>query len=50
MAQPGAREFHLEHLPEYDTRSSATWIVSHSLRYWWLPVTVVVTAIVNNAA
>jgi ATP-binding cassette subfamily B protein len=50
MTRSVAREFHLEHLPVYDTRSSATWIASHTLRYWWLPAVVVVTAIVNNAA
>ncbi len=48
--QHGAREFHLEHLHRFDTRSPVRWIVSHSLRYWWLPLTVVVTAVVNNFA
>lgn len=45
-----AREFHLDHIQQFDTRSPIRWIVSHSFRYWWLPVIVVVTAVVNNYA
>lgn len=45
-----AREFHVETHHTYDTRSPLRWITSHSMQYWWLPLTLVLTSIVNNAA
>lgn len=48
---PGeTREYHVAHLPRYTTAGPARWIIAHSLRYWWLPLTLVVTAVINNAA
>ena len=48
--QDAAREFHVSSLRAYDTTSPVRWIVSHTLQYWWLPLLLVVTSIVNNWA
>ena len=46
----GPREFHVAHLRSYDTSSPVRWIASHALQYWWLPLLLVLTSIVNNWA
>ena len=52
MALPAghAREFHVEHARDYPTSSPLRWITAHAMRYWWLPLALVVTSIVNNWA
>ncbi|MCG8481665.1 MAG: ABC transporter ATP-binding protein/permease [Spirochaetales bacterium] len=37
-------------MKRYDTSSPPRWIASHTMRYWWLPVMLIATSIVNNAA
>ncbi len=46
----GITEFHVSHVRTYDTSGPMRWLISHSARYWWLPVALVVTAVVNNYA
>lgn len=47
----GAREFHVKGLRTYRTdRGPVAWIASHSVQYWWLPVMLILTSIVNNWA
>lgn len=49
-ARAEAREFHVEHLRRFSTRGPVRWISSHTLRYWWLPVVLVLASVVNNWA
>ena len=44
------REFRLENEYQYNRSGPKRWILSHVLRYPWLPVLVTVTAVVNNFA
>lgn len=44
------REFKLEQEYQYNRSGPLRWILSHTLRYPWLPVLVVATAVVNNFA
>lgn len=43
-------EFHLEDTYHYNRASAPKWITSLMLRYWWLPVLVILTAVINNFA
>lgn len=45
-----AREFRVEGVRDYNTSGPVRWILSHTARYWWLPVAAVLTSIVNNLA
>ena len=44
------REFRLENEYQYNRSGPKRWILSHVLRYPWLPVLVTVTAVINNFA
>jgi ATP-binding cassette subfamily B protein len=44
------REFHLENEYTYNRSGPKRWILAHLLRYPWLPVLVVGTAVINNFA
>jgi ATP-binding cassette, subfamily B, bacterial len=45
-----SKEFRLEHEHQYDRRGAVRWILSHLRRYLWLPLIVLLAAIVNNFA
>ncbi|NLG27242.1 MAG: ABC transporter ATP-binding protein, partial [Chloroflexi bacterium] len=42
------REFTLANERQYDRSSPLRWIVSHILRYWYLPLAMIVTTLVYN--
>lgn len=44
------REFHVPRVRAYSTAGPVRWIVAHTLQYWWLPLAIVLTAMVNNFA
>lgn len=44
------REFRLENEYQYNRSGPKRWILSHLLRYPWLPLLVTVTAVINNFA
>jgi ATP-binding cassette subfamily B protein len=44
------REFHVEEAFEYDRRGPVRWVWSHVLRYPHLPLLLIASSIVNNAA
>ncbi|MCA9952732.1 MAG: ABC transporter ATP-binding protein, partial [Anaerolineales bacterium] len=44
------REFKLENEYDYNRTGPVRWIVSHVIRYPWLPITVIVAAALNNFA
>ena len=44
------REFHVPRIRAYTTAGPVRWIVAHTLQYWWLPLAIVLTAMVNNFA
>ncbi len=44
------REFKLEQEYRYNRSGARRWLLSHTLRYPWLPVLVTATAVVNNFA
>jgi ATP-binding cassette subfamily B protein len=46
----GPREFHVEHVRQFNTSGPVRWITSHTMRYWWLPLALLLTSIVNNWA
>lgn len=43
-------EFHIENSYEYNRLSPVAWIRSHAMRYWWLPLTVLLASVLNNFA
>ncbi|MEM7330443.1 MAG: ABC transporter ATP-binding protein [Chloroflexota bacterium] len=43
-------EFHLEESFQANRSSPINWIRSHSIRYWWLPLLVILAAVFNNFA
>ena len=45
-----SKEFRLENEHQYDRRGAVRWIISHLRRYLWLPLIVLLAAIVNNFA
>lgn len=45
-----SKEFRLENEHHYDRRGAVRWIISHLRRYLWLPLIVLLAAIVNNFA
>ena len=45
-----SREFRLENEHQYDRRGAVRWIISHLRRYLWLPLIVLLAAVVNNFA
>ncbi len=44
------REFRLENEYPYNRSGPKRWILSHTFRYPWLPVLVLITAVINNFA
>lgn len=44
------REFRLENEYQYNRSSPVRWILSHTFRYPWLPLLVLLTAVINNFA
>ena len=47
---PGKREFRLENEYQYNRSSAVRWIISHLMRYPYLPLIALVAAVVNNFA
>lgn len=47
---PRKQEFSVSEQRDYDTRSPIRWIVSHTVQYWWLPLILVLTSVINNWA
>ena len=43
-------EFHLEESYQTNRTTPTRWISSHAIRYWWLPLLVILTAVLNNFA
>ena len=50
MTSLSQKEFRLENEYEYKRSGPVRWIISHVLRYPWLPLAVVAAAVVNNFA
>jgi ATP-binding cassette subfamily B protein len=48
--RPGKREFRLENEYQYNRSSAIRWIISHLLRYPYLPLIAFAAAVVNNFA
>ncbi len=49
-SQTSKREFTVEKAYTYNRSGPIRWIVSHIMRYWYLPVAMVAMAVVNNTA
>ncbi len=43
-------EFRVAHLRRYSSSGALRWITAHTLQYWWLPLLLIVTSIINNFA
>lgn len=43
-------EFNIENSYQSNRSTPAKWIFSHTIRYWWLPLLVILTAVFNNFA
>lgn len=50
MIQLSNKEFRLENAHPYNHTTPVRWILSHTMRYPWLPIGIIVTAILNNFA
>ncbi len=43
-------EFSVSHIRRFPTSGPVRWILAHSLHYWWLPLMLILTSVVNNWA